>query len=328
MLAIVDHLADTLGVDPHLVVMFGLLLGAFLFILSIVVTIRNSAAARLPRRLAGGNADAAAMESLFVAPERAPAGLAKAFLPTEDRERNQIRRDLANAGFAGPSAVVLYYALRSVMGLLLPAALATLVLLRDSLPLPPEIRLQLGQIGLSQLMLLLGLIIVLGFYGPAIWLSSKARHRREQIEMGFPNALDLLQVSIESGLGFDAALARVGEEMAISAPEICAEFRLAQQEILAGRDRELAYRAMADRLAIDEAVAFINVVLQSLRFGTSMSQALLAYSGEMRQRREIRAQEKANKLPVYMSAVMAALMMPALLIVTIGPVVVRYMRGF
>jgi tight adherence protein C len=135
-----------------------------------------------------------------------------------------------------------------------------------------------------------------------------------------------LQVGVEAGMAFDAALARVGEEMRSSAPEVCDEFRVVQTEILAGRDREAAYRDMADRLGIDEAFGFVNVVSQSIRFGTSMSSALLTYSAEMRQRREMRAQEKANRLPVLMSAVMAGLMMPALLIVTIGPVVLRYLE--
>ncbi len=170
--------------------------------------------------------------------------------------------------------------------------------------------------------------ILVGFFGPAIWLSARASERRDRIEKSFPNALDLIQISVESGLGFEAALARVADELSIAAPDLCAEFKHAQQEIYAGRDREMAYQSMAERLMIEEAHAFVNVVLQSYRFGTSLSQALLAYSSEMRQRRELAAQEKANKLPVYMSAVMAGLMMPALLIVTIGPVVLRYMQGF
>ncbi len=120
----------------------------------------------------------------------------------------------------------------------------------------------------------------------------------------------------------------MADELSIAAPDISAEFRLAQKEIYTGRDREKAYHTMAERLAIEEAHAFVNVVLQSFRFGTNLSQALLAYSGEMRQRREILAQEKANKLPVYMSAVMAGLMMPAFLIVTIGPVVLRYIQSY
>ena len=186
----------------------------------------------------------------------------------------------------------------------------------------------MGQVAGNELLMLFGVMILVGFYGPAFWLSSRATERRHRVELGFPNALDLMQVSIETGLGFDSALARVSAELQSTVPEIAQEFTLAQQEILAGRDREGAYHAMADRLAIDEAYAFVNVVLQSIRFGSSMSQSLLTYSAEMRQRRELRAQEKANKLPVMMSAVMALLMMPALLIVTIGPVVLRYVQTF
>ncbi len=324
MLATIDQLADSFGADPRHVALFGLLLGTFLVFLAIVSTFRERSAEKVAHRMrmAGEPLD------IFVSPDRNPSGLAKAFLPTEKKERNKVRRDLAHAGFDGPNAVVLYYTLRTGVGLLLPVLLAATVVLREQLPLPDVLREQMGQLGSTQLMMGFAVVIVIGFFGPAIWLSARASERRDKIEKAFPNALDLLQVSVESGLGFDAALARVADELSIAAPQISAEFRLAQQEIYAGRDREKAYQTMAERLAIDEAHAFVNVVLQSFRFGTSMSQALLAYSSEMRQRREIVAQEKANKLPVYMSAVMAGLMMPALLIVTIGPVVLRYMQGF
>jgi tight adherence protein C len=266
--------------------------------------------------------------SLFVAPQIAPGGLAKAFLPTEQRERNKVRRDLVHAGFSGPNAVLWYYALRVVAGLVLPGLVALAFLYREVLPLPEFVSERMGRVAGNQLLILFGVMILVGFYGPALWLSSQAKQRRYRIELGFPNALDLMQVSIETGLGFDASLARVASELEQTAPEIAQEFTVAQQEILAGRDRDGAFHAMADRLAIDEAYSFVNVVLQSIRFGTSMSQSLLVYSAEMRQRRELRAQEKANKLPVLMSAVMALLMMPSLLIVTIGPVVLRYMQSF
>lgn len=324
MLAAIDQISEQFGADPRHVALLGLLLGTFLVFLAIVSAFRDRSAERIARRMetAGGTAD------IFVSPDRNPTGLAKAFLPTEKKERNKVRRDLAHAGFDNPNAVVLYYTLRTGVGLLLPVVLAATFVLREQLPLPEFVREQMGQLGTTSLMMGFAVLIVLGFFGPAVWLSARASERRDKIEKAFPNALDLLQVSVESGLGFDAALARVADELTVAAPEISGEFRSAQQEIYAGRDRERAYQTMAERLAIDEAHAFVNVVLQSFRFGTSLSQALLAYSSEMRQRREILAQEKANKLPVYMSAVMAGLMMPALLIVTIGPVVLRYIQGF
>ena len=334
MLNSVSPVAASLGLDPRTLILAGLFAGSLLVFLSLVSIARDRNMIRVRARMraagavAGGKPGLAAAQSLFVAPEVNPAGLARAFLPTESRERNKVRRDLVHAGFSGPNAVLWFYALRVTAGLVLPALVALAFLYREALPLPEVLTERMGRVAGNQLLILFGVMILIGFYGPAYWLSSRARERRHRVEMAFPNALDLMQVSIESGLGFDAALARVAAELKSSAPEIAQEFNVAQQEIMAGRDREGAFLAMADRLAIDEAYAFVNVVLQSARFGSSMSQALLSYSADMRQRRELRAQEKANKLPVLMSAVMAMLMMPALLIVTIGPVVLRYVQTF
>ncbi len=335
MLTALTPLAAGLGVDPRTLILAGLFAGSLLIFLSLVSVARDRNLVRVRARMraagaASGRGMAAGPDvaSLFLAPELTPGGLAKAFLPSELKERNKVRRDLVHAGFSGPNSVLWFYALRVVAGLVLPALVALAFLYREALPLPEFLTERMGRVAGNQLLILFGMMIMVGFYGPAFWLSSRAKDRKNRVELGFPNALDLLQVSIETGLGFDAALARVSKELEKSAPEIAQEFNVAQQEIMAGRDREGAFMAMADRLAIDEAYSFVNVVLQSIRFGSSMSQALLTYSDEMRQRRELRAQEKANKLPVLMSATMAILMMPALLIVTIGPVVLRYIQAF
>ena len=334
MLSSITVLSTTLGVDPRTLILLGLFFGSLLVFLSLLSVARDRNLMRIRARMravaatAGGDLTGDTAISLFVAPEITPGGLAKAFLPSEKRERNKVRRDLMHAGFSGANALLWFYALRVVAGLLLPSLIAMTFLYKEALPLPEFFSERMGQIAGHKLLLLFAVMILVGFYGPAFWLSSRAKERRHSVELGFPNALDLMQVSIETGLGFDAALARVSAELQSSAPEIAQEFTVAQQEILAGRDREGAFHAMADRLAIDEAYSFVNVVLQSIRFGTSMSQSLLIYSAEMRERRELRAQEKANKLPVLMSAVMALLMMPSLLIVTIGPVVLRYIQTF
>ena len=334
MLSTISVLAANLGVEPKTLVLLGLFFGSLLVFLSLVSVARDRNLVRIRARMrAAGSAANGGMTgdnaiSLFVAPEITPGGLAKAFLPAKQRERNKVRRDLVHAGFSGTNAVLWYYALRVVAGLVLPSLLALTFLYREALPLPEFVSARMGQVAGNKLLILFALMILIGFYGPAYWLSSRTKERKLRIELGFPNALDLMQVSIETGLGFDASLARVATELQSTAPEIAQEFVVAQQEILAGRHRDGAFQAMADRLAIDEAYSFVNVVLQSIRFGTSMSQSLLVYSAEMRERRELRAQEKANKLPVLMSAVMALLMMPSLLIVTIGPVVLRYIQTF
>lgn len=334
MLPTITGLAANLGVEPRTLILLGLFFGSLLVFLSLVSVARDRNVTRIRARMraagaaaGGGLTDGNGM-SLFVTPEVTPGGFAKAFLPSGQRERHKVRRDLTHAGFTGANAVLWFYTLRVVAGLVLPGLMALAFLYRDVLPLPEFISERMGQVAGTKLLLLFAVMILVGFYGPAYWLASRAKERRYRVELGFPNALDLMQVSIETGLGFDAALARVSTELQTTAPEIAQEFTAAQQEILAGRDRESAFQAMADRLAIDEAYSFVNVVLQSIRFGTSISQSLLVYSAEMRQRRELRAQEKANKLPVLMSAVMAMLMMPSLLIVTIGPVVLRYMQTF
>ena len=99
-----------------------------------------------------------------------------------------------------------------------------------------------------------------------------------------------------------------------------------QLEIQAGMDREKAFMHLSDRTGVDEVAAFVNVILQSARFGSGVSHALATYAEEMRSTRELKAQEQANKLPVKMSAVLAAMMMPVLLMITLAPVVIRWMR--
>ncbi len=334
MLSTISPIAANLGIEPRTFILLGLFLGSLLVFLSLVSFARDRNIVRVRARMrAAGAASSGGMigdnpVSLFVAPEVTPGGLAKAFLPTQQRERNKVRRNLMHAGFSGTNAVLRFYAIRVATGFILPGLVAMAFLYREMLPFPDFVSERMGNVAGNQLLMLFALMILVGFYGPAFWLSSRAKEYKYRVELGFPNALDLMQISIESGLGFDASLARVAVELQATAPEIAEEFIAAQQEILAGRDREGAFQALADRLAIDEAYSFVNVVLQSIRFGTSMSQALLTYSAEMRERRELRAQEKANRLPVLMSAVMALLMMPSLLIVTIGPVVLRYIQTF
>ena len=330
MLSTLTPIADNLGIEPRTFILLGLFFGSLLVFLSLVSFARDRSIVRVRARMraAGGGTIGDAPLSLFVAPEVAPGGLSKALVPSQKRERDKVRRNLMHAGYSGPKAVLWFYGIRVAIGLILPSLMALSFLYREALPLPDFVSARTGSVGRNQLLLLFAVMILVGFYGPAYWLSSRAKDYKYRVELGFPNALDLMQISIESGLGFDASLARVAVELKTTAPEIAQEFTAAQQEILAGRDREGAFHALADRLAIDEAYSFVNVVLQSIRFGTSMSQALLTYSAEMRERRELRAQEKANRLPVLMSAVMALLMMPSLLIVTIGPVVLRYIHTF
>lgn len=259
-----------------------------------------------------------------------PKGLMKALLPQSREKRSQIRRQLMNAGIVRRDAVAKFYLVRIILAIALPGIYLLLLVIRNNtfLPLPEALNsFMSGQSRLVTYYTLTGLM-VLGFFGPSLWLRSKVDERRLQISESFPNALDLMRVSVEAGLGFDAAMTRVSNEMEVSAPAISQEFRLVQLEISAGGDREKALLDMAARTGVDEVASFASVILQSMQFGTSVADALSTYASEMRISRELKAQEMANKMPVKMSGVMATLMLPALFLLILGPIAIRWINTF
>lgn len=265
---------------------------------------------------------------LIKSPDQIPSGLLKALIPVDRAQRTQIRLQLEKAGFMGSHAVKGFYIFRLCMALALPFVAILLYSASAFVGLPVAVDEMVNSIDNLRMLQILAISAAVGFYGPSFWLDHKVKARKREITEAFPNAMDLLQISAEAGLGFDAAMTRVGQQIESVAPTINHEFMLVQTEILAGRDREQALLDMADRMDIDEARSFVNVIIQSLRYGSSISEALLSYASEMRENREVAAQEKANKLPVQMSAVMAMLMLPALFLITLGPTVIRYIRMF
>ena len=265
---------------------------------------------------------------LLKTPDQIPGGLLKALIPEDRAERTQIRLQLEKAGFNGSSAVKGFYLFRLGLALFVPLIAVLVFSVRAFVGVPPVIDDFLNGFSNLRTLQILAVCVAVGFYTPTIWLHRKINARRRDIGDGFPNALDLMQISAEAGLGFDAAMTKVGQQIARVSPTISDEFLLVQTEILAGRDRQQALYDMADRMDIEEARSFVNVVIQSLQYGSSISEALQAYAVEMRENRELVAQEKANKLPVKMSGVMAMLMLPALFMITLGPTVIRYIRLF
>ena len=259
-----------------------------------------------------------------------PKGLMKALLPQSREKRTQIRRQLMNAGIVGQNAVAKYYLYRVMLAIVLPAIYLVMLAVGQqnfvSLPEPIGDAFR-NQNRIVTYYVLTGLLFV-GFFAPALWLRSKVDTRHMEISESFPNALDLMQISLESGLGFDAAMTRVSNEMEVSAPAISQEFRLVQLEVSAGGEREKALLDMANRTNVDEVRSFAAVIMQSIQFGTSVSHALTTYAREMRISRELKAQEMANKLPVKMSLTMSALMLPALLLLILGPIAIRWSNTF
>lgn len=263
-------------------------------------------------------------------PTQTPGGLMKTILPGDQAERTALQQKLAQAGFNGPRAIINFTIARAMLGFAIPGVLLVLIYLSrvPGLSLPFEHLLPFSRMNSLQTFQTLTVLIALGFFGPVYWLNGRLSERKRRIEESFPNALDLMQISVESGLGFDAAMTRVGNELSDISPDIAFEFLSVQRQVQAGRAREAALADMAARTGVDTVRSFANVVVQSMQFGTGMSEALITYADELREMRELRAQEMANKLPVKMSAVLAALMLPALILLTVGPVLIRYVRYF
>ena len=260
-----------------------------------------------------------------------PKGFMKALMPQNREKRTRIRRQLMNAGMVGQNAIVKYYTMRVLLAIALPGIFLTILVLHQAgiLPLPAQVSEVFdGSQGQLLTYYLVTCLVLMGFFLPALWLRSKVDERQMEVSETFPNALDLMVVAVEAGLGFDAAMTRVSNEMEHNAPAIAQEFRLVQLEVAAGGDREKALMDMARRTNVDEVASFASVILQSIQFGTSVSDALTTYASEMRISRELKAQEMANKLPVKMSGVMASLMLPALFLLILGPIAIRWTSTF
>lgn len=328
---ILQTLQASYGISPASLVVLGVGIGAML----VVFGLSGAFAGKDPvlRRMAEqGRARGRGRDdnALLRAASTDPKGLMKSLIPVDAKERSAVERQLALAGFTGRHAVTTYYLMRLGLGVVLPGLVLAVIWASRTgmIDLPAALDARIGGWNQMQILQALSILVAVGFFGPAIWLRSHGDERKRRISESFPNALDLVQISVEAGLGFDAAMIRVGNELEKTAPDIAQEFLTAQREIQAGRSRDRALLDMATRTGVDEVAAFANVVLQSIQFGTSISETLTSYAAEMRIHRELRAQEMANKLPVKMSAAMASLMLPALLLLVLGPVVIRYMRYF
>ena len=170
------------------------------------------------------------------------------------------------------------------------------------------------------------MLALLGLYGPSLYISALASRRREDITYGFPNALDLMLVCVESGLGLEAAFDRVGQEMSISQPLVAELLGSVVLELRAGRGREEALRMMADRSEVDEIRSFSTLLIQSDKLGSSIGQTLRVYAAEMREKRRLRAEKKAHRLPVLLSIPLVTCMLPVMIGVLMLPALIRVMR--
>ncbi len=169
-------------------------------------------------------------------------------------------------------------------------------------------------------------LALLGLYLPNLYIQARADRRKEEIVNGFPDCLDLILVCVEAGLGIEAAMDRVGREMVHSHPLVAHLLSVAVLQLRAGATREEAYRRLADMSAVDEIRSFSTLLIQSDKLGTSISTTLRVYAAEMRERRRMRAEEKAHRLPVLISIPLVVFMLPTMIGVLMLPASVRMGR--
>ncbi len=168
----------------------------------------------------------------------------------------------------------------------------------------------------------------IGFYGPQVWLNSAIAKRKELLVDGFPDALDLMVVCVEAGLGLDQAMNRVGQEIMMGHKDLGEEFSLLNLELRAGLSREQALRNLVQRTDLEDIRSLVALLIQTDRFGTSIGQALRVHSDSMRLNRRMKAEEKAAQLAVKLMIPLILFIFPSLMVVIAGPGMIRLMQNF
>ena len=158
-----------------------------------------------------------------------------------------------------------------------------------------------------------------GYMAPKYWVTRRQAQRQEEIQNGFPDSLDMMLVCVEAGQSMDQAIIRVSKEIRSGFPALADEFEMVAHEIKAGKEKTAVLRDMSERAGVQDVTSFVTVLIQSQQFGTSIAEALRVYASEMRDKRVMRAEEKANTLPTKMTLATMMLTVPPLLIILIGP---------
>ncbi|MBK9168326.1 MAG: type II secretion system F family protein [Bryobacterales bacterium] len=233
-------------------------------------------------------------------------------VPASPRDINIMQRRLIRAGVRNPGALKLLYGAKLIGAVVMPALAVGLLAGADMDP--------------ANKFIMVIASAAIGFFGPNEYVRLKGAARQKQIRRGLPNALDLMVVSVESGLGLDQAIVQVAKELQFAHPEISEEFSLMNLELKAGKRRIEALRNLAERTAVDDLRKLVAVLIQADRFGTSVAATLRAHADFMRVQARQVAEEKAAKLGVKLVFPIFFCILPSLFVVTVGPMAVKVVR--
>jgi len=229
--------------------------------------------------------------------------------PKDEEEYSAIRLRLIQAGYRTNSAVKTYHFTQFALGLgfLIIGVIYAVYQTSTGDPSTKATVISIFVPGLA------------GYYIPKWWVNRRLGERRDQMINGFPDSLDMMLVCVEAGQSLDQSIVRVSHELRSSAPALAEEYEMVSHEMKAGKDKTQVLRDMSERCGVPDIASFVTVLIQSQQFGTSIAEALRVFSAEMRDKRVMRAEEKANTLPTKMTLATMMLTVPPLLIILIGP---------
>ena len=240
--------------------------------------------------------------------------LAKLSLPTEGWEGSAIRIAFINAGWRQPSAPTIFFGIKTLLALSFP--LIALTLSGEGLLAS----------GVSRILFVLISASAVGYYLPNLFLRYKIAHRQRDLFESFPDALDLLIICVESGLGLDQAIAKVATEIEIKSKVLAQELQLVLMELRSGFSRETALRHLALRTGLEEIDLLVAMMVQADRFGTSMGDSLRVHADNLRTKRRQRAEEAAAKIAVKLLMPLIFMIFPTLMLVLVGPAMIQIYR--
>ncbi len=229
--------------------------------------------------------------------------------PQDEEEFSAIKLKLIQAGYRSKNAVRTYHFAQFALGVGLLVLGVGYSILSS----------QTGEPSTQATILSILIPGVCGYMLPKYWVTRRMEARKEAISDGFPDSLDMMLVCVEAGQSLDQSITRVASELQAGFPELAEEYEIVSHEMKAGKEKTQVLRDMSERAGNQDVTSFVTVLIQSTSFGTSIADALRVYADEMRDKRVMRAEEKANTLPTKMTLATMMLTVPPLLIILIGP---------
>ena len=234
--------------------------------------------------------------------------------PGRSMDNAEIKLKFLRAGLRGRNVATVFWGTKFLLAVLLPMGFLVIAVIF------------FRSMSMHQTLAGVAFLAMLGLFLPDMWLAVKTSGRKERLFKGFPDALDLLVVCVEAGMGLDAAFNRVGEELGLSHPELSQEMSLLNLELRAGKSRQAALRNMAERTNIDDVNSLVTLLIQTDRFGTSAAQALRVFSDTFRTTRYQRAEEVAAKIATKLIFPLVLCIFPSMFVVILAPAVIRIYR--